>query len=155
MVKREAASNADARARSNANLKPIKKGEVRNPHGRRAHKNFKLTHTIRNLTVQQVAEIAIAVVSNNLDAMREIRADPNSSVLKVWIASVAIKGISKGDMSSLNMLLDRIVGKPKEFIQLSGDNVNPVRLAAQQMTPEERATELERLRMIREKAGGD
>lgn len=39
------------------------------------------------------------------------------NILEMTIASALKKGIERGDMDSLNQLLDRIVGKPKEVIE--------------------------------------
>lgn len=108
--------------------------------------------------MKQIAEVATTVVNNNVDEIKSIAQDPKSPVIQVWIASVALHGIKKGDMTSLSQLLDRIIGRPKDHIVLSGDEHSPLTLAAkaaQQMTPEERITEIKRLQAMREKASGD
>lgn len=142
-------------AKSLANLRPVKKGEVRNPLGAGAQPHNKIKTALRKMTTEQVQEIAAAVVGNNLQNMQAIRDDPDTPVLKVWIASIALQGIRDGNMTSLNMLLDRIIGRSREHIVLTGDNNNPIRVAAQQMTHEERVAELARLRSIRGEVEGD
>jgi hypothetical protein len=109
-----------------ANPKPgpgkrFKKGNKANPLGAGAHN--KELKSIRRLSQEDIAEIGNLILEGNLDKLKEVRSNPASTVLKVWICSVAINAINKGDPSALNVLLDRIVGKVKDNISLSG-NIN-------------------------------
>lgn len=90
----------------------FKKGEVHNPRGAGAHN--KELKRIRQLSQEEVAQVGSFILGNNLEALKAVRADPTSSVFKVWVCSVAITAINKGDAQALNVLLDRIVGKVKE-----------------------------------------
>jgi hypothetical protein len=54
------------------------------------------------------------VVNGNVRALQKLAKDPESTVLMVMLAGVCVKIIEKGDMSALNVLLDRLIGKVKE-----------------------------------------
>lgn len=84
------------------------------------------------MTNQEIAEVGTLILSADLDKLRAISQDKSASVLKVWIASVAVKAISRGDAPALSIILDRIAGKPKEFVEHSGkvDSDVSARIAA-------------------------
>jgi hypothetical protein len=93
------------------NLKKFKKGQTGNPLGAKLHnKDLK---AMRQLTYAEIAEVGSLILQGNLERLKEIRNNPESSVFKVWVCSIAINAINKGDATSLNVILDRIVGKPK------------------------------------------
>lgn len=105
--------------KSLANLKPPVKGEIRNPEGGRAHnKELKAVKKLTNIEVHEVMDL---VLKNGLQAVNDIANDPNSSTLKIWIASIVDKGIKKGDPAALNILLDRTIGKVKETLTVTID----------------------------------
>jgi hypothetical protein len=87
---------------------------------------------VHMLTQQQVAEIGTFVLERNVDELKKIIADKNSSVLQVMTASVAAKIISKGDATAYNALLDRIIGRVRERIQIAGDPNSPLTIQAVQ-----------------------
>ena len=95
------------------NLKKWKKGESGNPNGSRERNKDLMV--IRRLTQSEVADIGSMVVTNNLTQLKAVKDDKDASVLKVWFAAVALKGIVHGDANALAVILDRIVGKPKEI----------------------------------------
>ena len=100
------------------NGKHFQKGNKANPRGAGAHN--KDVKAIRRLTHEEIAEIGSLILDGNLKRLTEVRDDKNSTVLKVWICSVAIIAINKGDAQALNALLDRIVGKPKAEFNFTG-----------------------------------
>ncbi len=104
----------------------IKKGEVRNPLGAGAqHPEIR---ALRNLTKDEMAEVGSLIVKGDLAEIRQIIEDskPGSnsktkhSTLKVMLASVAIRVINRGDMHALDILLNRLIGRPIETIDHQG-----------------------------------
>jgi hypothetical protein len=98
---------------------------------------------IRKLTNDEIAQLGTLILEGNLAALQDIKNDTNASVLKVWFASVAVKAISRGDAAALNAILDRIVGRSKETVELTGKNGNPIEVVHK--TKAEREAEIARL----------
>lgn len=103
------------------NLKPVKKGEKgRNPLG--AGAKDKDWYKIRKLSLEQIKEVSDIILNMNLAELQAVCAkDSKETTLKVMIASIAIKIITKGDMLSFQALLDRLIGKVPQAIKLSGN----------------------------------
>lgn len=97
--------------------KPFPKGVSGNPLGGKMHN--KELKAIRRLTAVEVAEIGGMILQNNLAALKAIAKDPDASVLKTMIASVAVKTIEKGDAHALDKLLDRLIGKVRDEIKVT------------------------------------
>lgn len=114
--------------KSLANLRAAKKGEVKNPLG--ANGGGDLLR-IRYMGSKEVAEIGTLVLDKNFEAIKEIVDDaknnPNSehSALTVWMATVAYKGITKGDPYAMDALLNRIVGKVRQEFEIIPQQPSP------------------------------
>lgn len=80
---------------------------------------------MRQLTAEEFAEIANLIVKGSIEELRAIAKDESQSALKVMIASVAVKTISRGDMNALDTLLNRLVGKVKDRVEVTGANGGP------------------------------
>ncbi len=57
----------------------------------------------------------------NLEELREAFNNPQSTVLEKTIASAIKKSIEKGDLYSLETLMNRVYGKPKEPVDITTD----------------------------------
>lgn len=105
--------------KSLANLKPPKKGEVRNPDGGWVSSNS-VYRAIQRLAKEEIAEIGSYILERNFVALEaiieEVKNNPDSkrSALQAWMATVAVRGIKTGDPYALDALLNRIVGKVPE-----------------------------------------
>ncbi len=86
---------------------------------------------IRKITLQHIEEVADIILDGNIEKLKAMAADPNTSVLKVWIAKAAATGIQKGDLHSLDTILNRVLGKPKEKIEHTGDNGGAINFKAE------------------------
>lgn len=99
----------------NYNPKPGKKfvkGQIANPLGAAAHnKDVKI---IRKLTCEDLETVISLIQFGKLNDLKAISQDRDANVLKIWIASIAVKAINKGDHAALNALLDRVIGKVKD-----------------------------------------
>jgi hypothetical protein len=109
----------------------------------------------KHLSAYQIAEIGSVLLCSDIKELHRIRYDPRSSAIQTWIASVAIKGIARGDAAALNIILNRICGAVKEKIEITGENGGPIMSKIGAMTQEERIKEIERLRKLRETVGDD
>lgn len=97
----------------------IKPGQVLNPIGGRAHSPEK--KALKKLTTEHLKEVADIILEGNLEKLKALVTDPNTSVLKVWIAKAAATAIQKGDINTLETILNRSIGKVKEKVDLSSD----------------------------------
>lgn len=102
-----------------ANLKPpIKKGEVRNPNG---VNNNKKAHATR-LSKEWLEEIMQMLTNGDVDAIKDMLKNPKGiPPMKIWLASIVMRGISKGDYGPFDAILNRTIGKVQENIAISTD----------------------------------
>ena len=67
--------------------------------------------------LSEITDAIQVLISLDLQQLQEIRTNPNSTVLEITIASAIIKSIQKGDLDSIETLITRVFGKPKEKIE--------------------------------------
>ena len=99
------------------NNKPFKKGESGNPNGRprkyvstlidQGYKRSEINDTIQNMMAMTIEEVK-AVWDN-----------PTATVLEKTIASAIRKSIEKGTLYSMETLLSRVYGQPKQEVAAS------------------------------------
>jgi hypothetical protein len=103
------------------NLKPIQKGEVRNPNGRPKkistiiYDVFLQEHNIK-LSKAQTEEIIKSILSRNKTELIELA---KNDQLPFWISLIAKKAqmdFERGSIELIEKLFDRVYGKPKETI---------------------------------------
>jgi hypothetical protein len=106
----------------------FKKGEpTANPLGRGLEKPE--IKALRNLSEQEMVEIGSLVVKGSIEQLKKVKDDPKSSVLKCMMAAVAIKTISTGNPQALDILLTRLVGKPKDHVVVTSNNTSTITAA--------------------------
>lgn len=115
-----------AKEKTLRNLKPFPAGQSGNPSGR--PKVAPELIAIKNLTEKELIEIGNLVIKGNIQALKDVQKDPEATVIKVMIAAVAVKIISKGDMGALDVLLNRLVGKVKDKLDIKSLNTTPARV---------------------------
>lgn len=100
------------------NLKPLKKGfdPRRNLKGRPRKWISEIKDT--GYSLSEVTDAIQVLVSLEPSKLQEVKTNPNSTVLEVTIASAIINSIKRGDLSSLETLLSRVFGKPKQQVDL-------------------------------------
>jgi hypothetical protein len=99
------------------NLKNLKKGydPRRNLKGRPRKWITEIKE--QGYSLSEITDAIQVLISLDVQQLGEIKANPNSTVLEVTIASAIIKSIQKGDLDSLETLITRVYGKPKEKIE--------------------------------------
>jgi len=100
------------------NLKHWVKGQSGNPAGAKAHDPLK--RALKRITQPEVHDVMTMILGCDLEGLQAVTKDKSSSVLRVWVASAAVKAINKGDLGALEILLNRLHGKPQERVKLSG-----------------------------------
>lgn len=93
-------------------------GQVGNPNGRPlVPAPLKVMNKITALDFMEDASVLWNMSQNEL---AEIIKNPQEKTGKKIIASVMLHAIKNGDAHRMSAILDRLIGKPREYINLSG-----------------------------------
>lgn len=105
----------------NRNPKPhlvkhrIKKGEVKNPEGGRAHNSLK--RKIRKLTLEELEEVYTFLLSATDEQVTQLINDPASNQLTKGILMSIRWQRGRGSIETIQYLVERVVGKTPDRIQ--------------------------------------
>jgi hypothetical protein len=102
------------------NLKPFQKGNNANPNGRPRKWVSQLRDSGYKLS--EVNDAIQVIMQMTLDELKEVWDNKNSTVLEKTIAGAVKKSIEKGSLYSIETLLTRVYGKPKEQMDIKTDN---------------------------------
>ena len=100
-------------------LDNLKKGDGFDSHPERINRNGRPKKYVTLLKEQgyKLAEIndtIQAMLSMDLDELKEVWQNPKATVLEKTIANAMRKSLEKGSLYSIDTLLSRVYGKPKE-----------------------------------------
>ena len=99
------------------NLKPFKKGQVANPNGR--PRKFISQLKDQGYKASEVNDAILVLLSMNIDELKDVYNNPQATVLEKTVAAAIRKSIEKGSLYSMETLLARTFGKPKEQVDLN------------------------------------
>jgi poly-beta-hydroxyalkanoate depolymerase len=101
-----------------------------NPHGR--PRKYVLTLKAEGYKLHEINDCIQTMMAMTIDELKDAYENPNATVLEKTIAAAIKKSIQKGSLYSIETLLSRVYGKPKEQVDmdLSGEvhvtmNLNP------------------------------
>jgi len=97
-----------------------KKGESGNPKGR--PKKPVLAMKVEGYKLAEINDTIQAMCSMDLNELKHVWENPNATVLEKTIASALRKSIEKGNLDSLETLMNRVYGKPNEKIDVTTNN---------------------------------
>jgi hypothetical protein len=100
------------------NLKPYKPGESGNPNGRPRKYTSLLKE--QGYSLSEVNDCIQVLMSMTIEELKEVWDNPKATVLEKTIAAAIRKSIEKGSLYSIETLLTRVFGKPKEQTETSG-----------------------------------
>lgn len=92
-----------------------KRPENRNKNGR--PRKWISTIKEQGYTLSEITDAIQVLISLEPNKIKEIKENPTSTALEVSIASAILKSIQKGDLESIETLITRVYGKPKEKIE--------------------------------------
>ena len=115
------------------NNKPFPKGVSGNPNGR--PRKFVSTLKAMGYKNSEVADSIQSMLAMTLDELKEVYQNPLSTVLEKTVAGAIKKSIEKGDLNSIEVLLPRVFGKPKESVKI--DSPVPENSPIRQLSLEE------------------
>jgi hypothetical protein len=96
------------------NLKKFEKGESGNPNGR--PKKYVSALKEQGYKNSEINDCILVMISMDLDELKEVWQNPRATILEKTIANALRKSLEKGSLYSIEVLLSRAVGKPKESI---------------------------------------
>ena len=103
---------------SKEHLIPYKPGQSGNPNGR-PRKYVSLLKE-QGYKLAEINDTIQAMMSMDLDELKTVWDNPKATILEKTIAGAMRKSLDKGSLYSLETLLSRVYGKPKEQTELSG-----------------------------------
>lgn len=104
------------------NLIPAKAGEVRNPFGKNNKIKTRITEALREILESKEMEVSTVITdaTGNKKKQHFILESGNERNLGWVIAARLIQKSISGDERAINIVLDRVEGKAKQEIELSG-----------------------------------
>lgn len=98
-----------------SNLIPYKKGETGNPHGR--PRKFVTTLKESGYKLHEINDCIQVMLQMTLSELAEVLTDDNATILEKTIANAMRNSLKKGSLYSIDTLLSRVFGKPKEQVE--------------------------------------
>lgn len=99
-----------------SNLKPFQKGQSGNPNGRPR----KYVSTLREsgYKLSEINDCIQVMMAMTIEELKEAFENPTATVLEKTIAAAIKRSIEKGSLYSIETLLSRVYGKPKESVDM-------------------------------------
>jgi hypothetical protein len=107
-------------ARNGGTLTRPDKGETMNPNGR--PRKFVSVLKEHGYKLSEINDTIQNMMAMNLDELKEVYENRNATILEKTVASAMKKSLEKGSLYSLETLLTRVYGKPKEQMDITSDN---------------------------------
>lgn len=98
------------------NLKPFKKGEDERRHMEGRPKKFTTLLKEHGYSLSEVNDSIQAIMSMDEKQIKEVLKNEDATMLEKTVARAIIKSYEKGSLYSIDTLLNRVYGKPKETI---------------------------------------
>jgi len=99
----------------------FKPGVSGNPSGRPKNP---IPKALRDMSEKGVQEVIAAVCAGNLDQLQEIIESPETPALQVGYAKALVRAIKEGDVEIIERLLQRVIGKVPDYLNVQSTNLN-------------------------------
>lgn len=106
----------------------FQKGESGNPNGRPRKWISELKES--GYKSSEVNDCILVMLSMTLEELADVYKNPKATILEKTVANALKRSLEKGSLYSLDTLLNRAVGKPKESIDhtTKGENINEIKV---------------------------
>lgn len=95
------------------------KGETANPNGRPRKYISQLRE--QGYKLAEVNDCIQAIMSMSVDELKDVWDNPKATILEKTIANALMTSLKKGSLYSIDTLLTRVYGKPKETSDVTMD----------------------------------
>jgi len=104
------------------------KGESGNPNGRPRKWISELKDS--GYKSSEVNDCILVMLSMTIEELADVYKNPKATILEKTVANALKRSLEKGSLYSLDTLLNRAVGKPKESIDhtTKGENINEIKV---------------------------
>jgi len=100
----------------------IQKGQVLNPNGR--PKKYITLLKEEGYKLSEVNDTIQVMMAMDLEELKAVWENPKATILEKTIANAMRKSLEKGSLYSLETLMNRVYGKPKETIDQTIESKN-------------------------------
>ena len=107
-------------ARNGGTLTRPAKGETMNPNGR--PKKFTTLLKESGYRISEINDTIQVMLQMTMEELADVYKNENATILEKTIANAMKKSLEKGSLYSIDTLLTRVFGKPKETAQIISDN---------------------------------
>ena len=99
--------------------KPFEPGESGNPNGR--PRKYVTLLKEQGYKLSEINDTIQVMMSMDMDELSDVYKNPKATVLEKTIANAMNKSLQNGSLYSLDTLLTRVYGKPKEQMDIQQD----------------------------------
>lgn len=114
-------------------LDNLKKGDGFDTHPERINRNGRPKKYVSLLKEQgyklsEINDTIQAMMAMEIEELKEVWDNPQATILEKTIANAMRKSLEKGSLYSIETLLSRVYGNPKQMTELTGANQEPLQI---------------------------
>jgi hypothetical protein len=102
------------------------KGESGNPKGR--PKKLVPSMKVEGYKLTEINDTIQSIISMTVEELKHVWDNPNSTILEKTVAGALRKSLEKGNLESVETLINRVYGKPKEKIEMETKGVSLIKI---------------------------